>query len=329
MRDLVGEGEASGPVAAEGPRRRWLGPAVLAAAPWVWFGIRLVGPQLDLIAVLLPVLTGITLLSYLALAVLRGRPRHGVAVASLIVFAAVAILSPRIPHPNAAPSDPFVLVAANTFDGNRTPAGVGPALASLRPDVLVAVETSDDVRRSLSVSFAGYAHSQGDKLDVYSIWPLRVDGPLRGVPEAAALRVRVDRPGAPFVIVAVHLLNPLHEISFSDQLAMAESLLAGWDQDRDLPLILAGDFNASDRSDAYRTLAGSMRDAMRSTWPGETYVGGVFGTLDLRIDHVFEPTTWCSSDAGTFPVPGSDHVGLAVRLGACEGPTARDRPTAG
>jgi endonuclease/exonuclease/phosphatase (EEP) superfamily protein YafD len=117
-------------------------------------------------------------------------------------------------------------------------------------------------------------------------------------------------------LVAVHLPNPLHEISFPDHLAMTQRLLADVHAGGG-PMVLAGDFNTSDRTQAYSALTTSTRDAMRTTWAVTTYGTGFFRLLALRIDYVLEPPTWCSAGAMTFEIPGSDHRGLSVSLGAC------------
>jgi vancomycin resistance protein VanJ len=153
-------------------------------------------------------------------------------------------------------------------------------------------------------------------LNVFARWPLRGPEPITGVPRASAIRVEVDRPASPFVLYAIHLLNPLHEISFTGHAATVERLLRSAQGER-LPVVLAGDFNMTDRSTSYRMLDGAMRDAMRTDLAGTTYEQGLWGLLQLRIDHVFVSRSLCSADATTFAVPGSDHEGLDVRIGAC------------
>ncbi len=299
-----------------GAGRRWGWPAAAAALPWSWVALRQVGPGVDLVAVLLPGVSAAGALICAVVAVVRRRPRFVASVASFVLFGVVTVLLPRTPHPTADPVDPFLLVSSNTFDQNPIPETAARALAGRRPDVLVAVEVSPDLRVALTGPFAGYAHAARGRLDVYSRWPLRYIRRLGGIPKSEAFRVTVVRPGAPFVVVAVHLPNPLHEISFSDHFAIVARLVEDV-RDARWPVILAGDFNASDRTHAYRALTGSMRDAMRSGWAGTTFASGVLGLLQLRIDHVVEPATWCSAGATTFAVPGSDHRALSVRLGAC------------
>ncbi|MFB3737974.1 MAG: endonuclease/exonuclease/phosphatase family protein [Candidatus Velamenicoccus archaeovorus] len=288
----------------------------MAAVPWLWFAVRLVGPEVDLFAVLLPAVTGVAVAVCAALAIVRRRPWYLVPIASLVLFTGVAIALPRIPRSVPEPVDPFVLVSANTFDRNPVPEAAARDLAARRPDVLVVVEVKWRIRRLLGSILPGYAARDEGSLAVFARWPLSPAVPIDGVPSTDGFRVTVERPGAPFDLLVLHLPNPLHEISFPGQLAMVERLLADVAA-AERPVIVAGDLNASDRTAAYRALAGAMRDAMRSSWAGTTYQAGLFRLLELRIDHVFEPDTWCSAGSTTFPVPGSDHRGVSARLGPC------------
>jgi endonuclease/exonuclease/phosphatase family metal-dependent hydrolase len=115
---------------------------------------------------------------------------------------------------------------------------------------------------------------------------------------------------------AIHLANPLHEVSFSVHAATVGRLLRAAEAER-LPVVLAGDFNMSDRYTSYRKIDAVLRDAMRARYAGSTYERGLWGLFQLRIDHVFTSPSWCGADPFTFTVPGSDHEGLSVELGRC------------
>jgi endonuclease/exonuclease/phosphatase (EEP) superfamily protein YafD len=305
-------------------RRRWVWPLLLAVAPWLWFAVRRFGPELDLVAIFFPAAAVAAALVCALNAALRRRLRYAVPAASFLVCAVVAIWFPRTPHATAAPVDPFVLVSANVFIDNPTPSAAARSLADRQADVLVLVEATQELRDALTGSLVGYAHAtrgeaRGEdlgELDIYSRWPLEPRERFQDLPKSAAFAVTVDRPGAPFGLVAVHLPNPLHEISFPDHLAMTQRLLADAHAGGG-PVVLAGDFNTSDRTHAYGALTTSTRDAMRTTWAVATYGSGFFRLLALRIDYVLEPPTWCSAGATTFEIPGSDHRGVSVSLGTC------------
>ena len=155
------------------------------------------------------------------------------------------------------------------------------------------------------------------ELGVHARWPLALM-PAQGLPRSRILRIRVDAPDAPFVLYVAHALNPLHDYStFADQRAFARAIVAATAREQ-LPVVVAGDFNTSDRASSERIYDGPLRDAMRSsTFAASTYFGGWWPLLFLRIDHVWTTPGWCAADPSTFALPGSDHHGLQVSVGPC------------
>jgi endonuclease/exonuclease/phosphatase family metal-dependent hydrolase len=84
------------------------------------------------------------------------------------------------------------------------------------------------------------------------------------------------------------------------------------------PVVMAGDFNMSDRQLGYRRLTTDLRDAMTAAgWGHATFPDGIWAPLLMRIDHVFVPADWCAARSRTLDVPGSDHDGLEVEVGPC------------
>lgn len=300
-----------------GARAPWLGwvvPVALAAAPWSWFAIRDLGSIMDAVAVGLPVGAIVTAAVAFGVAMLSERMRFALVSLSLVVFTIVVVVAPRLPQRSAAPTKPFLLLSANTFDDNPVPGSAVRTLLAQHADVVVAVETMPPIAMAIAHAYPD-DHRQ-DRLGVYSTWPVHAMPPIDGVPAASAMRVEVLRPGAPFVLYAIHLPNPLHEVSFSAHAAMVDGLLAAATRE-DLPVVLAGDFNMSDRSTSYRALDAALRDAMRSSFADSTYDHDLWVLLQLRIDHVFVSQELCAGAARTLSLPGSDHDGVAVSIGAC------------
>jgi endonuclease/exonuclease/phosphatase (EEP) superfamily protein YafD len=298
------------------PIAKWIGPAILSALPWAWFAIRDVGPAMDAVAFALPLGSAILAIATFGFAIVSRKMRFALASLSLAVFTVVVVVAPRLAQPSPPPIAPFRLVSVNTFMGNEWTLTAARTLAAEQPDVLVAVETSQPMRVALRLSIpADYSAQLGNQI-VFARWPVSEPLPIPGVSQATGMRVEVASPGLPFVLYAVHLPNPLYETSFSAQAATIERLLQSA-QGESLPVILAGDFNMTDRSTSYRALDGAMRDAMRSSFAATTYDRWQWALLQLRIDHVFVSDQLCDMDGSTFTVPGSDHDGLDVNLGAC------------
>ena len=118
------------------------------------------------------------------------------------------------------------------------------------------------------------------------------------------------------MLYVVHGLNPFSETRFADQLGFTDALLAAIDTET-RPVVVAGDFNTSDRVLSYRswTPHSPMRCARDPREPPPTRAAG--GPLMLRIDHVFVTRSWCAAEAGTFTPAGSDHLGVEVSVGPC------------
>jgi endonuclease/exonuclease/phosphatase family metal-dependent hydrolase len=127
----------------------------------------------------------------------------------------------------------------------------------------------------------------------------------------------------PFVLIAAHLpragvdLPHLRgEVSFAGQRrAVAEvTRIAGASR---LPVVVAGDFNVSDRTAAYRRLVAHRRDAMRAGFARSTYRPFPWNLFSLRIDHVIIDRSWCAARPARFHPTGSDHEAVQVTIGPC------------
>jgi endonuclease/exonuclease/phosphatase (EEP) superfamily protein YafD len=294
----------------------WVGPLALAALPWTWFLVRDLSPSMDAVAFGLPFGAALVALLVFGVALLSTRMRLALVSLSLVILAAVVTIAPRLPQPTPAPIDPFRLVSVNTYHGNQRPAAAAGAIAARHPSVVVAVETGGAVVEALQAALGVDRLIRVDLLNVLSKWPIQRLPQIPGMPPGIAIRVEVLRPGAPFIVYAVHLANPLHEVSFSGQAATVRRLVRAAEAER-LPVVLAGDFNMSDRTTSYRAMDATMHDAMRSRVAASTYEDGLWALLQLRIDHVFVSPRLCDADGTTFNVPGSDHQGLSVDIGRC------------
>jgi endonuclease/exonuclease/phosphatase (EEP) superfamily protein YafD len=294
----------------------WIAPLALAAVPWGWFLVRDLGEPMDVAAFALPFVSALLALLTLGIAILSTTTRLALVTLSLLLFAVVLTVGPRLPQTTPRPIAPFRLVAANTYAHNAHPADAAAAIAGRHPSVVVAVETRTAVVDALDRAFAGDDTVHVALLNVFSAWPIKRLPPIPSIPKGTVIRVEIRRPAMPFVLYVVHLQNPLHDISFSQHAETVRRLLRAAEAES-LPVVLAGDFNMSDRTSSYRLVDAAMRDAMRSHLAASTYEDGFWALLQLRIDHVFVSPQLCDADGMTFDVPGSDHEGLSVDIGRC------------
>jgi endonuclease/exonuclease/phosphatase family metal-dependent hydrolase len=138
------------------------------------------------------------------------------------------------------------------------------------------------------------------------------------LPRGRVLRAIVRAPSGPFVVYAVHALNPAYESTFAEQLDFIDRLRRAALAET-MPVVIAGDFNMSDRQLGYRNMVASFRDASRAGWAADTYDHGVWRALLLRIDYLFVDPSWCAADSLRIAVPGSDHEAVEATVGPCPG----------
>jgi endonuclease/exonuclease/phosphatase (EEP) superfamily protein YafD len=299
--------------------RRALPVALAIALPWSWFWIRDLGGRVDAVAVGLPLVGVAAIVSTAVVAVLIRRALPLVAGTSLFLVCAVAVIGPRLPRTIPPPDPAIRLVMANVWDANRSPEAAPRSLLGHDADLVVAVELPEgfvDVMTAEASAAGLGVTARGGGLAVWSRFSLTELDDLE-LRVARVMRLDVAAPGAPFVLYVVHSDNPLRETSFAQQRRFTDELLAAADDER-RPVVIAGDFNMSDRLVSYRTMDSSLVDAMRAGAAGRTtYVGGWWSTLLLRIDHVFLSPGWCAADPATLTVAGSDHRGVTVAVGPC------------
>lgn len=303
--------------ASNSPWGPWIRTAIVAAAPWSWFLVRDLGWIAEPFAVAFPLLAmlGVALSATFAIV---GRDRRTLVVtASVLVLGVVVVLGPRLPQSTAAPVDPLRIVSANVYDANQTPMDAARVLARSDADVIVAVETGQHFPELL----AGLDEERpfevvGPDMVVRSRYPMQVLPLPSSLPDQRSIRVRVERPAGSVVLYAVHALNPAYESTFAQQLDFVTRLSHAAQREAD-PVVIAGDFNMSDRQLGYRRMTSIFRDADRAGFAPDTYDFSFWRAVFLRIDYVFVERSWCTADSGRFEVPGSDHEGIATTVGPC------------
>lgn len=299
-----------------------------ALAPWTWFLLRDLRPEFDLLAIALPPIAALAFAGMVALALRRRSVPIAVGGVSTLLVAMVAVVAPWRPVGGPEPVGGVVVVASNSGYASDVEASA-QALLAAEPDVLVVSELRGRLDDRLWDALpdrlvAGGRLDQSSRRDIslalYSRWPMAA---LPTPAEFPGVRARVDHPDHPFVVLAVHVPKPAlrtdgYATTFGHHRSLVEQVrdLA---VDGELPVVVAGDLNASDRAGDYRLLDRSLRDAVRSSWAGPTSRKRSFGwwALLLRIDHVLVSETWCAADGGRITVPTADHVAVTARVGPC------------
>ncbi len=239
------------------------------------------------------------------------------------------------------------VMAFNVLVTNTNAAAIAAVIAAGQPDLIALAELSTTMHARLSDHLAAaYPYRTLQRLPgasfgsaIYSRWPLTDLGSLKtglGLRSAAA---DVQTPDGALRFVALHPRSTWLDRSSLDaaeasieenfrgreaQLAAVCRYLDAWG---DRPVILAGDFNASEFSDAYRCVAQRLDDSYREvgrgvghTWPARqtNHIQSrwlhLFSSL-TRIDYVFHSAHWSAVDATVLMLEtGSDHRPVVVVL---------------
>jgi endonuclease/exonuclease/phosphatase (EEP) superfamily protein YafD len=268
-------------------------------------------------------------------------PITGAGIVVVTLLALVCGLR-RLALVGAVPSVVAVVLAVASFGLTATPAAGGAATVTLlssnlefgggnaedivqavrdrRADVVVLVELTPQAVTRLEAAglddalpyVVGTPEAGTTGAAIRSRWPLTLIDPGKGVGgslfwEPYAL---VQRPGGAFRVKAVHTRQPIVSARGwrQDLDRIHEWQLA---QPTDQPLLLAGDFNASQSHPAFRTMLDGLTDAHRATGGGwvRTWPQGRRIPPFVQLDHVLGRGVR-AVDAGVTAVRGTDHAAV-------------------
>lgn len=222
--------------------------------------------------------------------------------------------SPAIP----AGSTELRVVSANllAFTNDQSP-GLAAVMAR-GADVVVLVEFRPRRADAAIITDGRYPFR--------TIGPLRLGDPEDGIavlsrypldqvkidPSGLGLSVRIATPAGGVQLIALHLTTPMgfekreRRNRYLNHVAALVPGMAG-------PVILAGDWNCTEGSPAWRPIAASgligPEDIQSGSWPSP------FGVFGIRIDHILVKHCGLQSTE-SFVIPKSDHRGLdaVIRL---------------
>jgi len=304
--------------------RQWVGAGAVALLPWTWFAVRNLTLVLDLVATGLPVLCTTAAVGTAVVAAVRKRRLLLIGTVSWLLVGTVTVVGPWRPETVPPPVQGFRIVSANVNSKNPTiNQAVTDALAQ-DGDLVFLIEAGK-ARLAPPPEYTTVIRPQYSAQVILSRFPARLlDKPPGWPNDFRAHRLEVDAPAGRIIVYLAHLKRPHLG---PGRILRIRSQLEGQRREREallksapaegVPVVVAGDFNTSDRSRPYRRITSRFRDAMRAGWSGPTYVAAVGRPFLLRIDHIFIPRGWCSARAERFTLHGSDHRGVAVNIGPC------------
>ena len=230
----------------------------------------------------------------------------------------VAIVGPRLPQRTAAPVRPIRIVSDNVFNTSQWPGLAAETMTGRGADVIVSVEMGRSYWEHLQDYTTAYPYTAiKSEQSILSRWPVEALPLADGLPQDRIMRAALDVDGERVIVYAVHLFNPNARDHVRRAATVARTADDGHgrrDRSRDRrgrpqPVRSLGGL-----PDAGRPLR--RRDA-HGMVGGSTYRHGLWRALLLRIDQILVPLDWCTADAETFRVPGSDHMGVQATVGPC------------
>jgi endonuclease/exonuclease/phosphatase (EEP) superfamily protein YafD len=296
--------------------------AVLVAVPWVaWAVVRGLGLDLDHP---LTALVGLTpyaaatapLPVVLALALRRRAVAVVAAAAAVVLVLAVAPRAIGGGGAEGAGGPSLTVMSVNLAVGNGAVAAVVREARRRRVDVLSLQEVSAETLAAL------------DRAGGRALFPQRVTATAPGA-GGEALLVRSglevgdgDREPWPAAtldgrvrVVAVHPRPPVSRAAHDEWRGLLRALPSTGP--RGVPVVLAGDFNATlDHRELRRLLGRGYVDAADATGGGlaPTWPAGRGPPPFMAIDHVLADRRLGVRGFATFAIPGSDHRGVVARL---------------
>lgn len=210
----------------------------------------------------------------------------------------------------------FLIAVANVHFGNADIAPLRALLERERPDAAILVEVSPAYAAGLR-TMTDYPYQTIEAEDtpfgvaLLSRHPLGQSKTIRDEEAIAHIEAQLQTPAGPVLLIAFHPMPPLSAHYHRARNAQLRAL-ARRANESGIPAIVAGDFNATPWSSAFRIAdqEGLKRaTGLRPTWPA---VGG--GILGIPIDHALVTRHWRAVDQRLGPDVGSDHRPVLARL---------------
>jgi endonuclease/exonuclease/phosphatase (EEP) superfamily protein YafD len=257
-------------------------------------------------------------LAVIALFVLDGAWRLlGFAPAALVLVTAL-VPAAGTPRPaTASPSPDFLRIKvahANLWYRNREHARFVDWVRSEHPDVLVVSELTDEWATALRglIDILPYHRLAGSgDVGILTAWPWR-DVEPGSLPRHLAI-VDLDTPAGALRLIGAHPPAPMTAANAARRDAVI-GVAATQAQSSPVPVIVAGDFNATPWT---RAMRGLVEDASLHYGPGawdSTWPVGLPRPFGVAIDHVLAGNGCRVVDRWHGRIVGSDHWPVVARV---------------
>ena len=268
-----------------------------------------------------PVLSLCVLALLLALALRRWKSAAGLVVAGAVLL--LALRGQWFPSHAPAQAPPTRIYFANIWNENQDIARAARSVADAQPDVAAMVEFADQHRAAQAVLFPVLPYrvlSPGNPIYkgqpgavIASRWP--VTPLISGVTwNFNILAARVERPGAPFRLIVVHLTRPWPFRKPQSQAVQIRRLEAALETPADgLPTVVLGDFNATTSGARLKELMTyerlSAAPAVIGDWPS-----ALPGPFRIAIENAFTGPGATILSRRIGKATGSDHRPIVLEI---------------
>ena len=222
---------------------------------------------------------------------------------------------------------PYIKVMSyNIWNQNRTPAAAIELIRREKPDILLLQEVNSDHFQYLithlnslygdtPLSSEYVPEMKQAVLSRYPMFPIGAD-----IEKGRAQKVRIETFFGPITVINVHIFNFPWQRRHRQLIELVKEDIAKIQG----PIILGGDLNTNDQSEAYRITERYLENAHREsgcglgfTFPSQDSgfrIGRILSAL-IRIDHIFYSDHFYSRNSKTLNESGgSDHYPVVAEL---------------
>jgi endonuclease/exonuclease/phosphatase (EEP) superfamily protein YafD len=239
--------------------------------------------------------------------------------AALLVFLAMPFLSSSPILPTGKSAKTLTIASANVHVSTTNVAQLREWLTTQNPQVVIVLEVSNALSKELpNLKEYPYQVIEADDspfgIALLSKLPIIKSAAISNIEDIPHLEADLNFDGKPISIYAFHPMPPLsphyHQSRDEQLFALATKI-----NNRQLPAIIAGDFNATPWSSAFRSLStlNLKRVNLAPTWPNWGYK-----IIGIPIDHIVASDQWRLSDSQVGKAIGSDHFPVIVKLSLIE-----------
>lgn len=273
-------------------------------------------------------LAGLALISLAFKRMLLGVTLCGVAGWHIWIIASALAGPPQV---ESAAQQHLTVMHFNMFANNFDASAIEAAIAEVKPDMVMLVETNSrtyrQLQRSLIAEYPYQLPERRDEFDAattfFSRFPIPGGQSIFTVDPRSQLGVfhtpvTIDTHTLDFY--GMHTASPRSEYRVkirNQQLLETARYIRSHSDGK--PLIIAGDMNTSPWNEAFRVFMRATQvynsdriSAVNGTWP--TWLPQ---PLRIPIDHVLVNAEFCSANSHTVLIPGSDHLAVVAELTLC------------